>query len=106
MSTPGPPKGGDQSKAPTLRGVLSSELAVATIIVALRFFTRLRLTRNPGWDDWIMLGTFVCSSLRYTLVKNHRTLTTYCTLDRCSHRFNSLSSVQVIPSTIRLLGSL
>ncbi|KAI4229624.1 MAG: hypothetical protein L6R36_000671 [Xanthoria steineri] len=67
MSTPGPPKGGDQSKAPMLRGVLSSELAVATIIVTLRFFTRLKLTRNPGWDDWIMLGTFTCAVIGTTM---------------------------------------
>lgn len=42
-----------------LRAVLSSELAVASIVMALRFFTRLRLTRSPGMDDWIMLATFV-----------------------------------------------
>ncbi|KAI4126437.1 MAG: hypothetical protein LQ338_003746 [Usnochroma carphineum] len=49
MSTLGSPHlGGDQNKAPMLRAVLSSELAVATIVVALRFFTRLKLTRSPG----------------------------------------------------------
>lgn len=70
MSTPiAPPKGGDQNKAPMLRGVLGSELAVATIIVALRIFTRLRLTRSPGWDDWIMLATFVSCSLCDGLVE-------------------------------------
>lgn len=63
MSTSvGPPKGGDHEKAPMLRCVLGSHVAVATIVVALRLFTRLRLTRSPGWDDWIMLATFVrCS---------------------------------------------
>ncbi len=54
-----PPAGGDQNHAPMLRAVLSSELAIATIVMALRFFTRLRLTRSPGMDDWIMLATFV-----------------------------------------------
>ncbi|KAL8930415.1 MAG: hypothetical protein Q9208_000599 [Pyrenodesmia sp. 3 TL-2023] len=56
-----PPPGGDQDRAPTLRAVLSSELAVATIVMALRFFTRLKLTRSPGMDDWIMLATFICA---------------------------------------------
>ncbi|KAL8763146.1 MAG: hypothetical protein Q9184_000991 [Pyrenodesmia sp. 2 TL-2023] len=56
-----PPLGGDQDRAPMLRAVLSSELAVATIIMGLRFFTRLKLTRSPGMDDWIMLATFICA---------------------------------------------
>ncbi len=71
MSTPdSPPQGGDQNKAPMLRAVLSSELAVAAIIVALRFFSRIRITRSPGVDDWTMLATIVRCSLRYELVKN------------------------------------
>ena len=60
MSTlSGPPEGGDQTHAPMLRAVLGAELSIATIIVSLRLFCRLRITRSPGWDDWIMLATFV-----------------------------------------------
>lgn len=71
MSTPsGPPEGGDQNHAPMLRAVLGTELALATIIVALRLFCRLRLTRSPGWDDWIMLATFVrCLSCIFDFVE-------------------------------------
>lgn len=62
MSVPGNPSpGGDQNKAPILRAVLGTELTLATIIVLLRFYTRLRMTRSPGTEDWIMLATFVRS---------------------------------------------
>ncbi|KAL8928413.1 MAG: hypothetical protein Q9172_000899 [Xanthocarpia lactea] len=68
MSTPdSPPQGGHQNKAPMLRAVLSSELAIATIIVALRFFCRIRLTRSPGMDDWIMLATIICAAVGTTV---------------------------------------
>ena len=58
----GPPPGGDQNKAPMLRAVLSSELSLATVVVGLRLFTRLKLIHSPGMDDWIMLATFVSST--------------------------------------------
>ncbi|CAO1602659.1 hypothetical protein XANCAGTX0491_006263 [Xanthoria calcicola] len=50
-----------------LRCVLGSHVAVATIVVALRLFTRLRLTRSPGWDDWIMLATFASAVIGTTM---------------------------------------
>ena len=56
---PGPPPGGDQSKAPMLRAILSSELSVATIVMIGRLFTRLKLIHSPGMDDWVMLATYV-----------------------------------------------
>ncbi|KAI4136324.1 MAG: hypothetical protein LQ341_005682 [Variospora aurantia] len=60
MYVPGvPPPGGDQNKAPMLRAVIGSELTLATIIVLLRFYTRLKITRSPGVEDYIMLGTFI-----------------------------------------------
>ncbi|KAL4960764.1 uncharacterized protein BDV14DRAFT_211525 [Aspergillus stella-maris] len=30
-------------------------VSVATVVVALRIYTRLRLIRTPGWDDWFLL---------------------------------------------------
>ncbi|OJJ00107.1 hypothetical protein ASPVEDRAFT_39496 [Aspergillus versicolor CBS 583.65] len=30
-------------------------ISVATIVVALRLFTRIRLLNSPGWDDWFLL---------------------------------------------------
>ena len=62
MSTsPGFSPGGDQNKAPMLRAILSSELAVTTIVIIGRLFTRLKLIHSPGVDDWIMLFTYVGS---------------------------------------------
>ena len=58
---PEPPLGGDQSKAPMLRAILTSELSVATIVMIGRLFTRLKLIHSPGMDDWIMLATYVGS---------------------------------------------
>ena len=54
-----PPPGGDQDKAPLLRTVIGIELCVCTIVVVARLYTRLMLVRNAGWDDGIMLATFV-----------------------------------------------
>lgn len=58
---PAPPLGGDQNKAPMLRAILISELAVATMVMIGRFLTRLKLIHSPGMDDWIMLATYVGS---------------------------------------------
>jgi len=54
-----PPAGGDQSKAPLLRVILGTELSVCTLVIVARLYTRLRLARNAGIDDWIMFATYV-----------------------------------------------
>ena len=60
MADPGnAPPGGDQNKAPMLRTVISVELSITAMIILMRFYTRIKIVRNPGWDDWIMLATFV-----------------------------------------------
>lgn len=38
-------------------------ISVATIVVALRLFTRIRLLNSPGWDDWCLLFAMVCVPL-------------------------------------------
>jgi hypothetical protein len=53
------PPGGHQDKAPLLRTVIGVELSITAVVVALRLYTRLKLVRNAGWDDWIMLATFL-----------------------------------------------
>lgn len=64
MSAEGsPPPGGDQNQAPMLRAVLSAELAVAATVIFLRFYTRLKLIRNLGMDDWVMLAAFVSKQI-------------------------------------------
>ena len=64
MAGPGtPPAGGDQDKAPMLRTVIGIELFITALVIVLRLYTRLRIVRNAGKDDWIMLATFVCLSV-------------------------------------------
>ena len=56
-ATPPVPAGGDQNKGITVEIVTWVFTSLALITVFLRLFTRLRLTRTPGWDDfWIVLG--------------------------------------------------
>jgi hypothetical protein len=40
-------------------------ISVATIVVALRLFTRIRLLNSPGWDDWFLLLALVCVPLTF-----------------------------------------
>lgn len=40
-------------------------ISVATIVVALRLFTRIRLLNSPGWDDWFLLLALVCAPLTF-----------------------------------------
>lgn len=54
-----PPSGGDQNEAPLLRAIIGTELSVCTLVIAARLYTRLRLVRNVGTDDWIMFATYV-----------------------------------------------
>lgn len=43
----------------------------ATIAVILRFYTRLRITRNVGLDDWLMLVALVRTRGHYSLKRSH-----------------------------------
>ena len=64
MADPGaPPLSGDQDKAPMLRTVIGVELSLTAVIIALRLHTRIKIVRNAGWDDWVMLATFVSLSV-------------------------------------------
>ena len=57
--SPTPPvlPGGDQNKGPVVETVTWVFTSLALITVFLRLLTRLRITRNPGWDDfWIVLA--------------------------------------------------
>ena len=60
MSAPlGPsPVGGDQDRGSDIMAMLWTECVLAMIIVALRFYARIKM-RNPGADDWMMLITVV-----------------------------------------------
>lgn len=61
------PPGGDQNKAPLLRAIIGLELGVCSMVIAARFYTRLRLVRNAGLDDWIMFATYLCAVIASSL---------------------------------------
>lgn len=50
----------DQDKGSTIFSLTWTEGSLATIVVCARMYTRLRLVKNAGWDDWIMLFALVC----------------------------------------------
>ncbi|KAL9580361.1 MAG: hypothetical protein Q9212_004542 [Teloschistes hypoglaucus] len=63
MATAGAaPVGADPDYAKKIRGVLSTELVLSVIIVGLRCFTRLKLTRSPGLDDVFMVAALLTLS--------------------------------------------
>lgn len=58
MSAPATaPTGGDKNRATELLAVTWAEFTVSLALVALRFFTRLRITHNLWYDDWVILFT-------------------------------------------------
>ena len=43
------------NRTPLLMSVQAGMASGATVAVALRFYTRIRITRSVRWDDWFML---------------------------------------------------
>lgn len=43
--------------------IFSIFTGLATVAVALRLITRLRVVRTAGWDDWLIVLALVCYSL-------------------------------------------
>lgn len=54
-----PPVGGDENLGPTIITINLVVFIASSLIVILRFFTRLCLTKNFGWDDAVMVLTQV-----------------------------------------------
>jgi len=40
--------------------------AFAATAVAVRFYTRVKIVGNTGWDDWMIVLALVCSSVYAT----------------------------------------
>ncbi|BCS25357.1 uncharacterized protein APUU_50068S [Aspergillus puulaauensis] len=47
-----------REKGPTLVGVLWMETVICLIVLGLRVYTRVRILRNPGWDDLLLVITW------------------------------------------------
>ena len=49
----------NDNSARSMLGALWAEAGLATILVAMRYYTRIRINRVMGWDDHIMLIAMV-----------------------------------------------
>ncbi len=49
-----------REKGPTLVGILWMETFLCLVVLGLRVYTRARILRNPGWDDLLLVITWVC----------------------------------------------
>jgi hypothetical protein len=48
---------------PAINAVTFILLAIAIVLVLLRFYVRIMISRNLGWDDGIILFTLVSSDI-------------------------------------------
>ena len=49
------------NRGPELVAIFSVGIAIATIMVSLRLWIRLKVLQKTGWDDWVMLAAWVVS---------------------------------------------
>jgi len=63
----------EASKLELMKALNGTFLALSCIVVGLRVWTRTRISRCWGWDDWFMLLTLV-SAVLLGLGINHLTL--------------------------------
>lgn len=54
-----PPAGGDENLGPTIIIINVIVFTASMLIIIIRIFTRLCLTKNFGWDDAFMVLTGV-----------------------------------------------
>lgn len=62
--------GSGPSRAAHIVAAITSFAAIATVIVSLRLFTRARLIRHVGKEDWLILVSLVRSDA-HTLLPVH-----------------------------------
>ena len=53
------PIGGNQDRGPQYVTIAWAECILASVFVALRFYTRLVYIKRIEWDDWFILLTLV-----------------------------------------------
>ncbi|KAI1401650.1 hypothetical protein F4819DRAFT_486339 [Hypoxylon fuscum] len=51
-----PPQDGDANRGPALLAIIGTQVAISTICVSLRFYTRIKIGR-VGADDWTIMVT-------------------------------------------------
>lgn len=53
----------DRNRGPEILAVCGSLTAVAFVFVAMRFYVRVKMTKNTSWDDWFCLSAWVIGIL-------------------------------------------
>ena len=62
MIAPPPSSEGDVSRSHELLTVTWLFASLSSIVVSLRLYSRVKMTRNLWWDDWVMFFTMVRES--------------------------------------------
>jgi hypothetical protein len=65
----------DESHLAQILGVISAVHFLAIIIVALRFYVRIRVVKSVGWDDGTIAAATVCATHLCTYRRQHEKLT-------------------------------
>ena len=55
------PPGAADDRASYILSVTWIEYDISVVLIALRFWSRVKITRNLWWDDWAILVPFVCN---------------------------------------------
>ena len=61
-----------KDKGPEMLAIFCTLTGIATILVALRFWVRMKYLRKLGADDWVVLISLVRCGARY-LCRNSQT---------------------------------
>lgn len=64
-----PPQDGDANRGPALLAIIGTQVAISTICVSLRFYTRIKIGR-VGADDWTIMVTLVRGYLMLKYISN------------------------------------
>lgn len=64
------PADGDQDRAATLLAVVISTTLLSTATVLLRVYTRIKVIRNLGWDDYTIIVAQV-TRLLFSSIRSH-----------------------------------
>ena len=59
MAAPAPPPDAEGNRSRELLTVTWIFCALSSLVVGLRLYVRVRMTRNLWWDDWVMFFTMV-----------------------------------------------
>lgn len=70
MSDSTAPKDGNRNRAVELMTVAWCECAVSMVFVALRMYSRIKITHNLWWDDYFILLTSVSLLKRNKISSN------------------------------------